>query len=333
MKIAFLINVGLSVSPYNGIRIQAETWAAELERQGHEVVRINPWETEDWEDFDVVHCIGADRAIDVLLMSLSKRCKKIMFSPVIDSIEPISLYRFATLWGSQRFRLYSVNYAIRLSRPYISRWFVRSQYEFEYVNKAYNVPAESISIVPLSFRTPLCEEYPEKEPFCLHVSMLTDGRKNVLRLLKAAAKYQFRLVLAGSVRSHEEFAPLRCIIEANDNITYLGRISDEKLISLYKRAKVFALPSINEGVGMVAVEAASYGCDIVVTKIGGPKEYYGDMAYVVNPYSVDEIGKAIMDAMNENHFQPALQKYIQINYNLKTCVGKMVKEYMKKQMI
>ncbi|WP_242385865.1 glycosyltransferase family 4 protein [Phocaeicola sartorii] len=329
MKIAYLINVGLSVSPYNGIRIQAETWADELERQGHEVVRINPWKTIVWEEFDVVHCIGADRATDVLLMSLSKRCKNIMFSPVIDSIEPIGMYRFATLWGSKRFRLYSVNYAIRLSKPYISKWFVRSQYEFEYVNKAYNVPAESISIIPLSFRTPICEKYPEKEPFCLHVSMLTDGRKNVLRLLEAAVKYQFKLVLAGSVRSNEEFAPLKCIIEANDNITYLGSVSDERLIALYKRAKVFALPSINEGVGMVAVEAASYGCDIVVTEIGGPKEYYSDMAYVVNPYNVDEIGKAVMNAMSESRFQPRLQKYIQDNYNLETCVGKMVNEYMR----
>lgn len=277
----------------------------------------------------MVHCIGADRATDVLLMSLSKRCKNIMFSPVIDSIEPIGMYRFATLWGSKRFRLYSVNYAIRLSKPYIGKWFVRSQYEFEYVNKAYNVPAESISIIPLSFRTPIYEKYPEKEPFCLHVSMLTDGRKNVLRLLEAAVKYQFKLVLAGSVRSNEEFAPLKCIIEANDNITYLGSVSDERLIALYKRAKVFALPSINEGVGMVAVEAASYGCDIVVTEIGGPKEYYSDMAYVVNPYNVDEIGKAVMNAMSESRFQPRLQKYIQDNYNLETCVGKMVNEYMR----
>lgn len=46
-----------------------------------------------------------------------------------------------------------------------------------------------------------------------------------------------------------------------------------------------------EGVGIVAVDAAIYGCEIVITNIGGPKEYYDNMAYTVNPYNIDDIGK------------------------------------------
>lgn len=325
MKIAYIINV--CTNKYNGIRIQAETWADELIRQGYDMVKVNPWERIDWETFDVVHVIGADRAVDGLFMSLSKCCKKIVFSPIIDTIEPIWRYRIVTHLGCKKLRLYSLNYALRQSKSYIDRWFVRSQYEFAYVNKAYGVPAEKISIIPLSFRTPVCYEYPKKESFCLHVSMLTDSRKNVIRLMRAAVKYKFNLVLAGSIRSEKDFEPLRQIIEKNDNITYLGRISDDELVALYKRAKVFALPSINEGVGLVAVEAASYGCDIVVTTIGGPKEYYNGMAYVVNPYDVDDIGKSVTMALQEATFQPALQKHIINEYNLHHCVENLVKEY------
>lgn len=204
---------------------------------------------------------------------------------------------------------------------------MRSKYEYEYVNKSYDVPSGQISIIPLSYRIQECDDYPAKEHFCLHVSRLTDDRKNVLRLMKAAVKYNFKLVLAGSISSEDDFVPFRKIMKEYDNIIYLGRVSDEKLIDLYRRAKVFALPSINEGVGMVAVEAASYGCDIVVTEIGGPKEYYGDMAFTVNPYNIDEIGKAVCKAMVNMNSQPKLMKYIKVNYRLSKCVKDLVKVY------
>lgn len=76
------------------------------------------------------------------------------------------------------------------------------------------------------------------------------------------------------------------------------------------QSKSFALPSTNEGVGIVALEAAAMGCDIVITKLGGPKEYYSNMATVINPYNVDEIGKAICKALDTKSFQPNLAEYI-----------------------
>lgn len=329
MYIAFIINVGLSVSPFNGIRIQAETWADELERQGHKVVRVNPWDRLEWKNFDVVHVIGADRALDGLVASLAQKCKKICFSPIIDTIQSTFKYKLASYMGCKKLRLYSVNFAIRQASPYIDRWFVRSHYELTYVNKSYGIPLEKISIVPLSPRIPEIDFYPKKEKFCLHVSILSDGRKNVLRLVQAAVKYKFKLVLAGSISSDIDFAPIKEIIDLQDNISYLGHITDTKLYELYSRAKVFALPSISEGVGMVAVEAASYGCDIVVTEIGGPKEYYGTNAYVVNPYNVDEIGQAVVKALDENKFQPKLMGNIKLNYNLQHCVELLVEDYIK----
>lgn len=329
MYIAYIINVSLSVSPFNGIRIQAETWADELDRQGHMVVRVNPWDRPDWEKFDVVHIIGADRAIDGFVASLSSKCKKICFSPIIDTIESTFKYKLASYMGCKKLRLYSVNYSIRQASKYIDRWFVRSHYELTYVNQSYGIPLDKISIISLSPRIPEIKEYPQKENFCFHVSSLADGRKNVLRLVKAAIKYKFQLVLAGTINSDKAFSPIKSLIDRHGNITYLGRVSDEDLYSLYKRAKVFALPSINEGVGMVAVEAASYGCDIVVTNIGGPKEYYGDKAYIINPYNIDDIGQAVVAALKGKKYQPQLMKEITEKFSLSHCVAQMVKEYRK----
>ena len=65
------------------------------------------------------------------------------------------------------------------------------------------------------------------------------------------------------------------------------------------------------------------------TEIGGPKEYYGTKAYVVSPYSVDIIGKAIVDAMVEDKFQPQLMCDIKAKYSLAHCVANLINEYSK----
>lgn len=100
----------------------------------------------------------------------------------------------------------------------------------------------------------------------------------------------------------------------------MGEVDEEELVSLYKRAKVFALPSLREGVGMAALEAAAYGCEIVLTCVGAPKEYYEGRALLVNPQSVNEIGTAIIKAINEGHSQPELKSYIEKRYSENACL-------------
>ena len=324
MLIGYVISESFCVSPFNGIRIQAEMWARELERQGHQVTRVNPWEQQNWKGFDAIHLFG----YSTMLSNLSRIPNtNIVFSPIIDSDKPVWKYKMASYWGCQRLRLMSHNYEIRLASKHIKRWSVRTRYEFDYVRKGYGIPEDRITINPLSYRVNPPSDYPKKEPFCLHVSKITDSRKNVGRLVDAAIKYGFKLVLAGSTGTNYQFSTLKRKIDENDNIIFLGRVSDAQLEDLYRRAKVFCLPSIGEGVGLVALEAASFGCDIVVTSIGGPKEYYADMAYVVNPYNVDEIGMAVINALQTLDRQPKLMSHIRATYNLQKCVNNLVAIY------
>lgn len=327
MRIAYVISESYSINKFNGIRMQAETWAKELAVQGENVTKINPWEKYDWEQFDIIHIFGPCEFILNFTKGVSKRMPRIVFSPIIDTIQSVFKYKIATHWGISKLRLTSPNYTIRQASKYIKSWIVRSEYELEYVHRAYGIPFDKICVIPLSFRVSVCEENVERENFCLHVSKLTDERKNVKRLILAAIKYNFKLVLAGGISCDNDFSEIKSLIDNHDNISYLGRISDEYLLDLYSKAKVFALPSINEGVGLVAVEAAACGCDIVITKIGGPKEYYADMAKVVNPYNLDEIGEAIMFFLNGNTYQPVLREYVESNFCLKNCVRQLRGSY------
>ena len=102
------------------------------------------------------------------------------------------------------------------------------------------------------------------------------------------------------------------------------------MVLLYNQAKVFALPSINEGVGLVALEAAIHGCNIVITNLGGPKEYYElGSVKLVNPYDIDDIGKGILQALNDNNSQPNLRKDLLCKYNVSACVDNLINCYQR----
>ena len=197
------------------------------------------------------------------------------------------------------------------------------------IKHLFDVPEKIIEKVPLSYSFNLNYEQnlPEKEDCVFHMSLFTQPRKNVIRLVKAAQKYGFKLKIAGNPGTEDAYKEFMKVVNNSPNIEVLGFISEEDKIDLYKRARVFALPSISEGVGIVAVDAALYGADIVVTDIGGPKEYYNGMAEIVNPYSIDEIGQACIRLLNGKTYQPKLREYINKKYSLDVIADNLINIY------
>lgn len=131
--------------------------------------------------------------------------------------------------------------------------------------------------------------------------------------------------------SSEEKQWLHNMIDGHANIKYVGQLTDEELLIYYRRCKVFALPSITEGVGMVALEAAANGAEIVLTNDGGPKYYLKDHAEIINPYSVDDIGRAVMKLMERNVYQPALLDYMKNHFSAEAC-SKQLEKALKDRM-
>ncbi|MEM8678115.1 MAG: glycosyltransferase, partial [Planctomycetota bacterium] len=58
----------------------------------------------------------------------------------------------------------------------------------------------------------------------------------------------------------------------------------------------FCLPSHFEGTGLVAVEAAAFGAAVVITKNGGPPDYFLNHAEYVSRGDADEIAAATQKA-------------------------------------
>jgi glycosyltransferase involved in cell wall biosynthesis len=305
MKIAFVIYPNAVISgASNGVRSQALTWRSIIQQAGGECVLVNHWENYDWTTFDVVHIFGHDVGTYTFVSALSQKNPRIVISPIIDSQRSYAAYRVATHNGFLRARLFSNNFALRKALDCAQGVCVRTEHEGGYLRHSFGLPPEKIFKVPLSCGMQAPEEIESlllnKQRFCLHVSSLYQDRKNVKRLVEAAKKFGFNLVLAGSMGAEGEFSSIQNAIGGADNISVLGYVSTQELLRLYARAKVFALPSLQEGVGIVALDAALFGCNVAITNIKGPGEYWPHIRTVsrVNPRDSGEIGKKIMTLLD-----------------------------------
>lgn len=329
MKIAYILYPEAIISGNsNGIKSQARSWALGLRSLGHIVEEIDIWGNYDWESFNIIHIFGNGLWLTDLLTRLKDQNSNLLFSPILDTNLSINCLRIKANWSIPSLKLFSYDSIKKSNIKEFKKIFVRSNYEKEYMISSYSLSNNNVEIIPVPYSFKVPEVITDKDNFCLHVSSIYQERKNVIRLIKAAKKYNFKLVLAGNKGTDIQYYPIQNAIGNSPNIKVMGFVSTEELLSLYSKAKVFALPSLNEGVGIVALDAALFGCEIVITKTGGPKEYYNGLAIEVNPYDIDDIGTAINKMLKETHFQPMLQKHIINNYSIEKISKKIENAYL-----
>lgn len=335
MKIAYILTPHAAVNRTNGIRSQAVTWAEGLRAQGHQVDYINQWEYYDWPSYDAIHFFGNGSWVNTIRTYVRMQNPKCVYSPIYDTNPFLESYSQRIQKHISKLTHGKWNCALNeVCRDYRGYKFVlaRTEYEREWIHRLFDVPLDEIIKVPLAFSYGMDNNVVKpsaKEPFVFHMSLYTQPRKNVARLIQAAKKYGFRLVIAGKPDTPELQEEFQQMVKDAPNIEIVGFISEEQKMDLYCRAKVFALPSISEGVGIVALDAAMMGADVVVTNIGGPKEYYNGMAEIVNPYNVDEIGQACMRLLNGKTFQPQLRQYAIDNYSSLAITDKLIDVYQR----
>lgn len=326
MKIA-IINSNAVLSSGGGVHQQGLMWYNGLVKLGHECDLINFWDDNDWTKYDWIVILSFGDMFANLIRGLEKVTPNIAIAPIIDPQWSKKVYKFfVKYWGAKKhFGLSSRFHDFYLYGRTAKLYLTRSQQETEYLSECCDIELNRIKKVPLSLRFEVPDTMPSnKENFCFHCSRLTAENKNVPRLIEAAKKYGFELLLAGTLVGHDEEGWLSSMMGDAKNIKYVGRISDEELISYYKRCKVFALPSLLEGVGMVALEAAAFGAEVVLTNLGAPKEYWDGHAELVNPYSVDEIGKAVVKCLQKDFSKSTMIDFIRENYSLEACSQKLL---------
>ena len=196
------------------------------------------------------------------------------------------------------------------------------------------IPEKKFALVPngvdLRFKhgTPMAfkKEF-SIEDFILYVGTI-GRRKNVHMLIKAFLRsgLDTDLVIMGKATDREYYD--MCEKEADGRVVFLPPVSHESelLQSAYKACKVTALPSYYETPGLAALEGGLAGANVVVTGIGGTREYFRDYAWYVDPTSTESIKEALLEAYAAPKTSD-LSNHIETNFTWEKVARKTADSY------
>jgi glycosyltransferase involved in cell wall biosynthesis len=136
----------------------------------------------------------------------------------------------------------------------------------------------------------------EKDPNLVLCIARIEGIKNQANLIRAMNNTRFRLILIGATAPGQVSYYQMCRNLAASNIYFIDHMPQEQLVAYYQKAKVHVLPSWFETTGLSSLEAASMGCNLVITDKGDTREYFGSHAVYCNPESPESILSAVEKA-------------------------------------
>jgi glycosyltransferase involved in cell wall biosynthesis len=127
-----------------------------------------------------------------------------------------------------------------------------------------------------------------------------EPKKNIRRLIEAyiSLNSEIPLVIAGKKGWlwEDELLPAD---KFKNKILFLNYLPSEDMSYLYSGALFFIFPSLYEGFGLPPLEAMSFGCPVITSRIASLPEVCGDAALYVDPYSVEDIKNKMQTMLDE----------------------------------
>ncbi len=235
-----------------------------------------------------VACLHEDAPVDLLLSSSSGLIKNLRPPPGVNHLcychtparylwSQTAAYGRGGSKGAARglgLALYGERLRTfdRSGTRHVSSFIANSTHTCHEIERCFNRDAH---VVPPPVRTDFFtpDAATNREDFWLLVSAL-EPYKRVDLAIEAAAKARQRLIVVGEgshsayLRAHARAMSRKHAAGVKGLIEFTGRIDDEPLRNLYRRAGAFIFPQI-EDFGITAVEAQACGCPVVARALGG----------------------------------------------------------------
>jgi len=166
-----------------------------------------------------------------------------------------------------------------------------------------NVPVSEISIIPNLVDTDFfCPSgrTREMQPFIFLSAGFLDRVKGFDILLGAFSLFldmnegEFFLRIAGQGKDEKLLKQYAADLGIADRVSFLGKVSRERIRDEMQRSSVFVLPSRFESFGVVLIEALSTACPVIATRSGGPESIVNDRnGFLVSVENEEELAEAM----------------------------------------
>lgn len=175
------------------------------------------------------------------------------------------------------------------------------------------------------------------DPVVLFVGGLVP-RKGLFKLVEVAKKVvklqaNTRFVIAGD-------GPLRGQLDQSikdagltGNFIFLSKVEEEKLVAAYNAADLFVLPSIQEGQGIVLLEAQACGKPVVAFGVGGVNEtvLQNQTGFLIEPNDIDGMADKMRELLGDHNLRQKMGtagvRFVTENYTWNLCAQRMLNLY------
>ncbi len=194
-----------------------------------------------------------------------------------------------------------------IGRPYPDRVVTISEWTKRSLVKLGNIPAEKIEIIypgveyqVLSIKN---KKIARESPVVIAVARLAK-EKEIDLLIKAWSMLQptkARLQIIGDGPDRDTLEELVDTLGLEDQISFLGFVTDTKKAELFQHADLFVFPSAwdLEGFGMTTIEAMSAGLPVISTGYGPQAEIVSDgtTGWTFTPHDAEDLARVIGRAL------------------------------------
>jgi glycosyltransferase involved in cell wall biosynthesis len=145
-----------------------------------------------------------------------------------------------------------------------------------------------------------------------------------------------KLIVGGKGVLMDHYQEMAASLGLKENVEFAGFIPDEEIADYYSRANVFVLPSISslqEGFGIVALEALACKTPVVTTDIVGVAEDLKQVegGIVTPPRDIQKLADAVTQILSDAEMQKKMgqrgRKLVEEKYTWKGVASSMEKVY------
>ena len=307
-----------------GVRTQVLQTKEALENIGVHVTLFDTWRTLEWNEFDLVHIFSANMATYHFARAVKAQGIPLVISPVFYTRRTAKVVRSviaADRWIGRKIRGIWTDYGLIAEMcSWAEAVTPNTSEEGKLFVDAFGIPENKVNVVPNGVEERFMHATPglfEREyglkNFILSVGNIGPDRKNILRLIEALESVKQPAVIIG--RLEDTPSGRACLERASRNprLLMIDAIPHESMLlaSAYAACDVFVLPSQFETPGIAALEAGLAGAKIVITPVGGTRDYFGNDAIYVDPASPENIAQGIQRALEhkkDNELRTRIQK-------------------------